>query len=147
MIEEVYSNGSLYSREEYAYDENGNKTLEKSIKRDGSIEEWKEYEYDKAGNQIAELSLNNSGEVTGRVDRTYNEQNQLICEEHQPIIGYDGYTRINTFEYDRHGNLVKEVHKLKSGSIAEYYEYEYIKAPQREDLEETPAPVSTEQLQ
>ena len=127
--ESSYSDGSIYFDLEYKneYDDKG--LMVKSteyVVNDGSLRHTTEYEYDAEGNLIKDVEYfadGNEGSVTeyddkgnmirwiSRIQNIYNE-----------IVSHTGSAE---YEYDSHGNIIKETRCIDEDTFITVIEYDY----------------------
>jgi YD repeat-containing protein len=133
------SNEELYSVTRYMYDNNKNLTEEHtsstniirykydSMDRVVNIEDttWSkiEYEYDKRGNRTIERIKVSDG-VDKVIRTTYDKANRVIekreATKEQDYYGEGRATEITLYEYDKVGNVVKEVDVNGNEILREY---------------------------
>lgn len=91
-----HADGSVYTRTESVYDENGNRT--EYITYSGEYVDMRtEYTYDANGNKTSAIGQNGVGDFRGHT----------------------------AWEYDTHNNVTKEIHYKQNGEVSETWEYVY----------------------
>ncbi len=131
LTETHYDQDGIYSLTECAYDRKGNKTQEKFTHYKSASQSYmKTYKYDAKGRLIREEEQDAEGRVTTWKEYKYNKRCQLIRETSSV---YTTDRIIWEYEYDRHGNRVKETRVDENGAELKHFEYEYMEAPKPEE--------------
>lgn len=122
-------NGMSYIYNEFEYDEDGNKLLEKTVLPDGSISSITSYTYDDSGLEISSSTDFPGLGWTLRTEKAYDEKGNVIQE-----LNYNGDTPSLFIysEYDAQGNPLSERYESYSSSTGALedtfttkYEYTY----------------------
>jgi hypothetical protein len=109
-IEVVYELEDENIIERNTYNEAGD-ILRKSWEVEGGeVYSIDDYHYDEKG-RLVEILFTEDGEDGGYKKVTYNDKDQIITEHVFYTVGYE-YT--STYEYDEHGNMIKEIYTTPS---------------------------------
>ena len=109
-IKVVYEYEDGNEVEENTYNEAG-KILKKTLAEEGGDAFLVyDYNYDEKG-RLVEILFTEDGEDSGFRRVTFNDKDQIITEHVFYTVGYE-YT--STYEYDEHGNMIKEIYTTPS---------------------------------
>jgi hypothetical protein len=104
-IKVVYEYEDGFQVEENTYNAAGD-IVKKTVSNDGKIDWIEDYKYDEKG-RLEEIVFTEEGNVTGFKKITYNNKDQKLTEH---IYYTFGYECTNSYEYDEHGNVIKETY-------------------------------------
>ena len=124
-IKRLGQDGSITSRNEYEYDENGNRTKSVAFRSDGRITSWYEEEYDANGNRIKFTSYYYNGSIESFSEFEYDSSGNVIRKKHMNADGSIKFT--NELEYDANGRELRDNSIDADGSVFQTIESEYDK--------------------
>ena len=114
-----FGHPSAKPRSTHKYNEQGNLIEENNYNRDGSLDSRHTYRYDEQNNQIESNRYNSDGSLGYRHTCRYDEQGDLI---EQNFYGQDGvFNRGETFKYDEYDKMGNWIKKTTRNANGEYY--------------------------
>lgn len=114
---------NLSSFETYTYDARGNCTGERFCRSD-RVRGSTAYHYDPQGRRVRAVFRHHKGWLDGEAEYHYDQRGRVSSA----TLLADGDTTGNiTYEYDRHGNLTREIWQFAQG-WAQTFMYEYVPA-------------------